>query len=118
MSKKPDLKQLMDQRNPLRPEARQVVKPVNLYSTAPEPQPVPAVASKERGGAGETETKKRYGTYLAPVLIKAVQRHAFDNDIPDYQVVQLALEEYLKKFQTKNLVESEPTIKNTTDHHK
>jgi hypothetical protein len=97
MSKKPDLKQLMDQRNPLRPETRQIVKPVDLYNSSPQPEQAHTEPPKGQSKSMQAETKKRYGTYLSLDLIKAVQRYAFDNDIPDYQVVQQALEEYLKK---------------------
>jgi hypothetical protein len=39
--------------------------------------------------------KKRYATYLRPQSIKDVRRYAFERDVPDYQVVQAAIDEYL-----------------------
>jgi hypothetical protein len=41
--------------------------------------------------------KKRYATYLRPESIKALQRVAFERDVPDYDVVQAAVDEYLSK---------------------
>lgn len=41
--------------------------------------------------------KKRYATYLRPQSIKALQRIAFEHDVPDYDVVQAAVDEYLRK---------------------
>ncbi len=41
--------------------------------------------------------KKRYATYLLPQSIKDVRRYAFERDVPDYQVVQAAVDEYLAK---------------------
>ncbi len=39
--------------------------------------------------------KKRYATYLRPESIRAVRRSAFERDVPDYQVVQEAVDQYL-----------------------
>jgi len=41
--------------------------------------------------------KKRYATYLRPESIRDVRRYAFERDVPDYQVVQAAVDEYLRK---------------------
>ncbi len=41
--------------------------------------------------------KKRYATYLHPQSIKDVRRYAFERDVPDYQVVQAAVDEYLRQ---------------------
>jgi hypothetical protein len=41
--------------------------------------------------------KKRYATYLRPETIRAAQRYAFEHAVPDYQVMQEALEEYLER---------------------
>jgi hypothetical protein len=41
--------------------------------------------------------KKRYATYLRPESIRAVRRYAFEHDVPDYQIVQAAVDEYLQR---------------------
>ena len=46
------------------------------------------------------EKAERYTTRLQPSLIKLVKRYAFDHDINDYDVVQNAIRDYLKKYQT------------------
>jgi hypothetical protein len=47
--------------------------------------------------------KKRYATYLNPETIKGLRRYAFERDVPDYQIVQAAIEEYLQKRTTNQL---------------
>jgi hypothetical protein len=44
-----------------------------------------------------SETKKRYATYLRPESIRALRKYAFDRDMPDYQIVQAAIDEYLEQ---------------------
>ncbi len=41
--------------------------------------------------------KKRYATYLRPESIRDVRRYAFERDVSDYQIVQAAVDEYLRK---------------------
>ena len=38
----------------------------------------------------------KYTTHLKPETIKAVKRYAFEHDMKDYEVVQRAIEDYLK----------------------
>ena len=42
-----------------------------------------------------TLTKKRYATYLRPETIKRLRRYAVDHELPDYQVVQKAIDDFL-----------------------
>ncbi len=41
--------------------------------------------------------RKRYATYLRPDSIKDLRRHAFEHDVPDYRIVQAAIDDYLSK---------------------
>jgi hypothetical protein len=104
VSKKP---LITDQNNPLKRHA--VVTPVNPYR-------VPTEVENEQSAAAivtEPETPKpkpaqkaskvqlkQYGTYLKPESIKALRRVALDKEVPDYQVVQAAVDEYLEKHKS------------------
>ena len=48
-------------------------------------------------GEGETP-RRRYTTYLRPETIKAIKWHALDREQNDYDVVQEALDEYLRRL--------------------
>ena len=48
-------------------------------------------------GEGETP-RRRYTTYLRPETIKAIKWHALDRERNDYDVVQEALDEYLRRL--------------------
>jgi len=48
-------------------------------------------------GEGET-LRRRYTTYLRPETIKAIKWHALDRERNDYDVVQEALDEYLRRL--------------------
>jgi len=99
---KPNIKDLMKQRNPL--IQRATITPANLYSTGN------VIEEKEKQGNKETfETitrlenvkqnvvkLKRYATYLHPKTIKKIKRFALDNDKKDYDIVQDALDKYLR----------------------
>ena len=37
----------------------------------------------------------KYTTHLLPTTIKSVKRYAFEHDMKDYEVVQMALEQFL-----------------------
>ena len=41
--------------------------------------------------------KKRYATYLRPESIRKLRRYAFERDVPDYLVVQQAIDDYLRE---------------------
>ena len=47
---------------------------------------------------GETP-RRRYTTYLRPETIKAIKWHALDREQNDYDVVQEALDEYLRRLE-------------------
>ena|SRR5689334_23135079 len=90
-------------------------------SPTPEPQPESENVSKETSFQGNKETNqqgnketnhivsketkkqrnketKRYATYLTVESIKAIKRLAFEIDKKDYELVQDAVDKYLKKM--------------------
>lgn len=106
MSDKKRLAQLMDQRNPLSPQ-REVVTPVNLYespqvdktTSAEEDKSTKPQVHKTTRGAVRKPAKPqvvKYTTHLKPETIKAVKQYAVAHEVKDYEVVQQALDTYLK----------------------
>lgn len=53
-------------------------------------------STKQLGEDDETP-RRRYTTYLKPETIKAIKWHALDRERNDYDVVQEALDEYLRR---------------------
>jgi len=51
------------------------------------------------GHVGKTEKPQveKYTTHLRPTTVKSVKRWAFEHDMKDYEVVQLALDEFLDR---------------------
>lgn len=48
--------------------------------------------------APEVEEKRsRYTTFLHRAMVKDIQRHALETDVPDYAVVEAAVREYLER---------------------
>jgi len=89
--KKGQLKRLMQQRNPLLEAKRELVMPVDLYT---KPQ-----VDKETKPQTVKPTKPRvvkYTTHLKPEAVKELKRYALENDLKDYEVMQKAVEMYLK----------------------
>ena len=100
MSKqKAKLEAMLEKRNPLLETKREAVKPVKLYT---KPQ-VDKTTSGEVDKETKPQTVKRvkprvvkYTTHLKGETIKELKRHALDNDLKDYQVMQEAVEMYFK----------------------
>ncbi len=112
--KKGDLKDLMSKRTPL--AQREVVEPVNMYTTPQAEKTTSPQMAKETSGqtdkptpqpSGKTTSKQvrkttkpqveKYTTHLRPDTIKAIKREALESDRKDYEVVQQALDEYLNR---------------------
>jgi hypothetical protein len=102
VSKKKPL--ITDQNNPLMRHS--VVTPVDPYKlpeaeeSGGEPEPVKVEQTPPPAAPPKKDPKqglRQYGTYLRPETIKSLKRYAFDEEIPDYQVVQSAVEEFLKR---------------------
>ncbi len=92
-------------RNPLTETPRETVVPTPLR---PRPADDPSAVSQHAGmPADQQEGKqapkpqpssgdKQYTTYLRATSIKAIKRYAFDQEIPATEVMQTAVDEYLK----------------------
>ncbi len=112
--KKGNLQDMMAKRTPL--AQREVVEPVNMYTSPQGDKPInPQVdkatsrevditTSQQVGKSTGTQTSKsakplveKYTTHLRPETIKAIKRLAVESDRKDYEVVQQALDEYLKQ---------------------
>ncbi len=112
--RKGNLQDMMAKRTPL--AQREVVEPVNMYTSPQEdkatnPQVDKVTSSQvdipinqQVGKHTSTQTRKpakplleKYTTHLRPETIKAIKRLAVESDRKDYEVVQQALDEYLKQ---------------------
>ena len=69
-----------DTRNSGKPEISVSRKPENLKNRLP-----------------EIKKAEKYSTQLDPSLIKQIKQCALENDVKDYEIVQLALKEYLAR---------------------
>ena len=103
----------MSSRSPL--TKREPVTPVNMYQPAPvepvahpEDSPeTPISGEPESQNSGKPESRKRakavnertekYSTLLRPETIRAIKREALETERKDYEVVQAALDAYLRK---------------------
>ena len=101
MSKqKAKLEAMLEKRNPLLETKREAVKPVKLYT---KPQ-VDKTTSRQVVKDTKTQTVKevkpqvvKYTTHLKPTTIKAIKLLAVQTDRKDYEIVEEAIEEYLKR---------------------
>lgn len=113
MSKK-TLSERMNARTPL--HQRQAVEPVNMYTNPQVDKPTngedssgtsPQVDMSPRPQVHETTSPQvgkptsgqvhKYTTHLRQETIKAVKRAAFDRECKDYEIVQQALDAYLRE---------------------
>ena len=120
--KRDKLKDTMARRSPL--AQRESVDPVDLYTLTLDEQQQDRIVDKpssqqaEMSTNGQTDTmikkhvhkktnqpigegetpRRRYTTYLRPETIKAIKWHALDRERNDYDVVQEALDEYLRRL--------------------
>ena len=99
MTKQDKLKEMLTKRNPLLETKREAVTPVDMYT---KPQ-----VDKTTSWEVDKETKPqavkpvslrvvKYTTHLKQETIKELKRYALDNDLKDYEVMQEAVEMYLK----------------------
>ena len=121
--KRDKLKDAMARRSPL--AQRESVEPVDLYTLTPDEQQEDSVVdnsptqqvvmltrqqtdtetnqlihlqTNQPVGEGEA-LRRRYTTYLKPETIKAIKWQALAGERKDYEVVQEALDEYLRRRQ-------------------
>lgn len=95
----------MSARSPLAP--REAVRPINLYSGGAPDVKADETADPATSSQGDMTTNgqvhkttpplAKYTTHLRPETIKAVKQAALDGDCKDYQIVQRALDAYLKR---------------------
>jgi hypothetical protein len=82
------------------PASLQTSKPASLQDSLPANQqgskPVDPQASKPASLQTSKQTKK-FSSYLLEASIRALKRLALDEDKKDYEVLQEALDEYLRK---------------------
>ena len=106
MTDKTKLKEMLIKRNPLLDTKREAVTPVNLY-TKPQVDSEGIQVDKNTSTQVDKQTNTqevkpttprivKYTTHLKPETIKALRRYAFDHEIKDYQLVQEAIDAYLK----------------------
>lgn len=118
MANQNKLAEMMKARNPL--SQREAVTPVKLYTNPQEDKPtkqqesiqVDKTTSKQveeqtrpqadKPARGEVVKEAsgqmaKYTTHLTPKAIKAVKRYALETDRKDYEIMQEAVEEYLKR---------------------
>ncbi len=98
MTKKDKLKEMLDKRNPLDTK-REAVTPVDLYTKPQVDKTTSSEVVKESKPQRVKQTKPqviKYTTHLTAQVIKDLKRYALENDIKDYEVMQEAVEKFLK----------------------
>ncbi len=112
--KKNTIKDMMAKRTPL--AQREVVEPVNMYTPPQVDKPTKPQVDQETDTQADTVTTQqvsestrpqnrkptrplveKYTTHLRSETIKAIKRAAVENDQKDYEIVQQALDAYLKQ---------------------
>jgi len=98
MTKKDKLKKMLEKRNPLEAK-REAVTPVDMYTKPQVDKPTSSKVGKETKPQRVKQTKPqvvKYTTHLTAKIIKELKRYALDNDLKDYEVMQKAVEKFLK----------------------
>lgn len=99
MTKQDKLKEMLSKRNPLLETKREAVTPVDMYTKPQVDKTTSGEVDKEVKPQTVKPAKPRvvkYTTHLKEETIKELKRHALDNDLKDYQVMQEAVNMYLK----------------------
>ena len=103
-------------RSPLGRTEREKVEPVNMYANPQVDKPANGENDMQTSGQADMATTpqnqeaangqnrkptkpqvEKYTTHLRPETIKAVKRAALDRDRKDYEIVQAALDAYLRR---------------------
>lgn len=103
MTKKDKLKEMLDKRNPLDTK-REAVTPVDLYTKPQVDKTTSSEVVKETKPQRVKQTKPqviKYTTHLTAQVIKDLKRYALDHDLKDYEVMQEAVEKFLKGKEVK-----------------
>jgi hypothetical protein len=99
MTKKAKLREMLKKRTPLLETKREAVTPVDLYTKPQVDKTTSGQVDKQVKPQAVKTTKPRvvkYTTHLKPETIKELKRYALENDLKDYEVIQEAVEMYLK----------------------
>jgi len=100
VANKSKLKEMLNNRNPLVDTPREAVAPVDLYTKPQVDKPTNVQTGKGLRPQVDKETKPqvvKYTTHLKVETIKAVKLLAVETDKRDYEILQEAIEAYLKK---------------------
>jgi len=89
---------------PSKPPIKQEEKPANPQAGKPEKPLTPLPASPQDSKPANKqsivvseEKPEKYTTRLKPTLIKQIKHYALEHDCKDYEVVEWAVTEYIKK---------------------
>ena len=99
MTKQDKLKAMLKNRNPLLEAKREAVTPVDMYTKPQVDKTTSGEVDKDTKPQAVKPTKPRvvkYTTHLKPEIVKELKRYALENDLKDYEVMQEAVEMYLK----------------------
>ena len=99
MTNKNKLKEMLKKRNPLLETKREAVIPVDMYTKPQVDKTTSGEVDKDTKPQTVKPTKPRvvkYTTHLKPEAVKELKRYALENDLKDYEVMQEAVELYLK----------------------
>jgi len=78
---------------------REVVTPINLYTKPQVDKPTNKQTDKDTKPQRVKQTKPqvvKYTTHLTETVIKQLKMYALENDLKDYEVMQKAVEKFLK----------------------
>lgn len=99
MTKQDKLKEMLSKRNPLLETKREAVTPVKLYTKLQVDKTTSGEVDKKIKPQVVKSAKPqvvKYTTHLKQETIKELKRYALDKDLKDYEVMQEAVEMYLK----------------------
>jgi len=90
--------------NPSHPPVAIPQKPENLKTAIPDTlkagKPESSLSRKQgnlKARLPENQKTEKYSTQLDPSLIKQIKQCALERDVKDYEIVQMAIREYLGK---------------------
>ena len=79
-----------------KPETLKTLFPDNLKAGEPESS-VSRIPETLKTRIPENPKAEKYSTQLDPSLLKRIKQYAIEHDMKDYEVLQLALEDYLAR---------------------
>ena len=89
---------------PQKPENLKSGNPATLKTAIPDTlkagKPESSLSRKQgnlKARLPENQKTEKYSTQLDPSLIKQIKQCALENDVKDYEIVQIAIQEYLAK---------------------